>query len=119
MAFTCGINNPDGSQCLHNSRREALGCITRGKVIDSLNRATKERDVALEMVEKANKIASEQVDKITKLETQAVEATAALKAQNDMVARLEASLKIVTTERDALAQAAIHEAQKNLTKVSA
>lgn len=125
MAFTCGMLLENGNQCLHVSRREALGCITRGRVVDFANQCNKERYEAMEFVKKANVIASEQADKITKLEAAAteweakkLEATEALKSQNDFVDKLQRDIKIITEERDALAQAAIYEAQKKAAPVA-
>lgn len=47
MAFTCGLRLSDGSECVHDSRRKALGCIERGKLVEAVNSANAEKTKAL------------------------------------------------------------------------
>lgn len=106
--FACGYLLQDGSQCLHVSRRKALACVERGKLVDYANRCNKDQFAARSEAAIAvkNEIATRDLVTIAEAkgvkleaekqawETLKVEATEALKRQNARVLELESALAI-------------------------
>ena len=74
MAFTCGLKLADGQECLHDSRRQALGCIERGKLVGEVNSANAEKFKVLDrMFEKdmaSAKMEAETSVELNKLKTE-------------------------------------------------